>query len=125
VAEVSGDLFRGTVWGWKAFLFAVSPALGNDMDAGLLVNVWMVASALSNLVVLAAAACEIWPSATRRRWVAWACVAAVALNVMWAAWPDVRRELRVGYVLWVSSFALGAFAAVWRARQGPEHGGSQ
>lgn len=42
VAEVSGDLFRGTVWGWKALVFAVSPALGNDMDAGVLVNSWSV-----------------------------------------------------------------------------------
>ena len=122
VAEVSGDLFRGTVWGWKAFLFAVSPALGNDMDAGLLTNAWTVASALSNVVVPAAVACEIWPSARRRRWLAWACGVAVALNVVWALWPDIRRELRVGYVLWVTAFVLGAVAAIWRVRGSADEG---
>jgi hypothetical protein len=117
VAEVSGDLFRGTVWGWKAFLFAVSPALGNDMDAGLLVNAWMVASALSNLLVPAVVACETWPTARRRRGLAWALGAAVAVNLVWWLWPDVRPELRVGYFLWVSSFAVGAIASIRRVRR--------
>jgi len=78
----------------------------------------MVASALSNLLVPAAVACEIWPSARRHRWLAWALGAAVALNVVWFLWPDIRPELRVGYFLWVSSFAVGAFASITRVRRG-------
>ena len=116
VAEVSGDLFRGTVWGWKAFLFAVSPALGNDLAAGWLFPTWMVASALSNLLVPAAVVFELRPSARAQVRLAWALGAAVGLDAVWAFLPDTRPELRIGYYLWLSAFVLAALATCWRIR---------
>jgi hypothetical protein len=96
VAEVSGDLFRGTVWGWKAFLFAVSPALGNDLAAG-----WLF---------------ELRPSARAQVRLAWALGAAVGLDAVWAFLPDTRPELRIGYYLWLSAFVLAGLATGWRIR---------
>jgi hypothetical protein len=117
VAEVSGDLFRGTVWGWKAFLFAVSPALGNDLGGGWLFPTWMVASALSNLLAPAVVGFEMRPSARAQVGLAWALGAGVALDAVWAILPSTRPELRLGYYLWLSAFVLAATAMCWRLRR--------
>lgn len=116
VAQTSGDLFGGTVWGWKAFLFAFSPALGNDMNSGLLLPTWMVVSALSNVLVVGAVVCDLRPSEPRLTRLGWALGAAFVTNTIWAVLPDSLPELRVGYFLWVAAFGLGAIAAFWRAR---------
>lgn len=115
-AETSGDLFRGTIWGWQAFLFALSPALGNDMDAGLLTIGWTIASALSNVLAVGAVACELRPSTPRLMSLGWALAAAFVINLVWALLPHMLHQLRVGYFLWVIAFGLGALAAFWRSR---------
>lgn len=112
VATTSGELMGGDVWGWQAFLFTLmNPALGNTIDAGWLTRAWMVASALSNALVLVAIGLALRRSALSSRRLGWAFAAATLINAVWIAIPEARSELRLGYYLWFAAFALGAIGA--------------
>jgi hypothetical protein len=122
VARASGELVGGTIWGWQAFIFALSPALGNDLDAGLALSAWMVLSGLSNLLWLV-----LLFVARRRlnRWrahAAWWFGAAVPWNSGWMLLPDAPDELRLGYYLWLASFAVGAIAGAVLRSHNPAAG---
>lgn len=112
VIETHGDLLAGRSWGWQAFLFAISPLLGNDMDGHPLQLVWMVSSALTNLVLVAALGLLFWrtdrlPSALPR-----VLVGAALMNAGWLLLPNMLRDLRVGFYLWLCAFVVGAAAAL-------------
>ncbi len=112
VIETHGDLFSGRSWGWQAFLFALSPLFGNDMDAHPLQLVWMVSSALTNLVLAATIGLLVWRPARLRPALAWVLVGAAFVNAGWLLLPNMVRELRAGFYLWLCAFVLGAIAAV-------------
>lgn len=117
VIETRGDLLSGRSWGWQAFLFAVSPLAGNDMDAHPLQLVWMVSSALTNLlppvmIWLRFRRAQRLPSA-----LAWALVGAALVNAGWMFLPTMLQDLRVGYYLWLSAFVVGAVAALLLAHR--------
>jgi hypothetical protein len=115
VLESSGELFRGTYWGWQAALFAISPLLGNDLDANWFVRIMMAVSALTNVFYLGAMAHAYVRPAARRRGLAWAMVGASIVNVSWPLLFDLSAELRLGYYLWVTAFPLSA-ASLLRQR---------
>ena len=110
-AHTSGDLFRGESEGWRAFVFALSPLFGNDIDGSLPLLLWMVTSAASNLLLVLALVLVCWrPHAAGRRLV-WSLAAATAVNAYWYWLPEMRPDLRIGYYLWLGAFALGTVAA--------------
>ena len=116
-AHNSGELFRGDSEGWRAFVFAISPLFGNDLGGSLPLLLWMVTSALSNLLLVAALVLVCWrPRAVGRRLV-WSLAAATAVNAYWYWLPEMRPDLRIGYYLWVCSFALGTMAASFTVRE--------
>ncbi len=109
--HTTGELIGGRSAGWQAFAFAISPLAGNDMDAGLPLLIWMVASALSNAVLIAALVLVFWrPLAVHRAMVRLLALATL-VNAYWLMQPDIRPDLRAGYYLWLAAFAVAAFAA--------------
>ena len=117
VIETRGDLLSGRSWGWQAFLFAVSPLFGNDMDAHPLQIVWMVSSALTNLLLLVTVWLLFWRTQRLTSAVAWALVGAVLVNAGWMFLPTMMRDLRIGYYLWFAAFVVGAAAALLHLHQ--------
>ncbi len=98
--------------GWEAFRVSLSPIWPYE---GLEVSTWYwgiltVASALTNFVFLALLAHLVWRPAVHRRAVAWSLDVALVINCSWFISGD-REYLRLGYYLWVASFALLALAA--------------
>lgn len=112
VVDGGTTLAEGGVPGWEAFRVALSPVWPyQDLE----VSTWYwgiltVASALTNIVFLAALAHLVWRPAVSRRAVAWASEVAFVINCLWFISGD-RGTLRLGYYLWVASFALLAVAA--------------
>jgi hypothetical protein len=101
--------------GWQAFRVALSPLWPFEqfrIEPGLLL-VLSVASALTNLVFVALAALLlIGQQPARERVVLWGAAAAALLDLHWPISMGAQRvELQSGYFIWVSSFALLAFAA--------------
>ncbi len=101
--------------GWEAFRAAASPVWpyqGLDLGAGLGAAL-SVASAGTNLLMLAA----VLPvSHGSRRWLrvaALACLAGFAVNASWLQEP---ADLRAGYYLWWLSFLGVAYALVKLSR---------
>jgi hypothetical protein len=99
--------------GWQAFRVALSPLWPFEqfrIEPGLLL-VLSIASALTNvLFVVLAAWLAVRPE--RAKWVLWAAAGATLLNLHWPiSMGSERDELELGYFVWVSSFALLAFAA--------------
>src|SRR6516225_2104415 len=91
--------------GWEAFLVALSPVWEKGNPGHLYDAVLSVASALTNLVIVAV------PFAWRRRnehfvqLVGWACIVSLGLNAQWflsGAWSGLRS----GYFLWWISFGI-------------------
>lgn len=106
--------------GWQAFRVALTPIVPyDDFSAG---RNWQqsavsFASGMTNILfVLALGAL----ASARSAWLRaspWVLVAAAILNLYWfVMMGDDRRELRIGYYLWVMSFLLLAGAAHLRAR---------
>ena len=110
-AHTSGELVGGRSAGWQAFAFAISPIAGNDMGASLSLRTWMVASALSNAVLIVALVLVFWRPRAVNRAVVRALGGATLVNTFWLLLPEMRPDLRVGYFLWLASFALTAVAA--------------
>ena len=110
-AHTTGELVGGRSAGWQAFAFAISPIAGNDMGASLPLRIWMVASALSNAVLVVALVLVVWrPLAVNRAMVRLLALATL-VNAYWLLLPEVRPDLRAGYYLWLAAFALAAVAA--------------
>ncbi len=110
-AHAEGDLVGGTLYGWQAALFALSALFGSSFGDGLLFNVWMALSATTNLLFLGAALLWWWSSSVVRARLAVALTLATICNSGWMLIPDVWRDLRVGYFLWLGAFAMAATAA--------------
>jgi hypothetical protein len=120
VVDGGTTLAEGNVPGWEAFRVALSPVWP---DEGLEVSTWYwailtVSSALTNVVFVAALAHLVWRPRIRRRAVAWALEVAFVVNCSWLISGD-REYLRLGYYLWVASFALLALAAWFPAAREP------
>lgn len=114
VVDGGTTLAEGGVPGWEAFRVSLSPVWPYE---GLEVSTWYwgiltVASALTNFVFLAALAHVVWRPGTQRRAIAWSLTVAFAVDCSWLFTGDLEY-LRLGYYLWVASFALLAVAA-WR-----------
>ena len=110
-AHTTGELVGGRSAGWQAFAFAISPIAGNDMGASLPLRIWMVASALSNAVLVVALVLVVWrPLAVNRAMVRLLALATL-VNAYWLLLPEIRPDLRAGYYLWLAAFALAAVAA--------------
>ena len=108
--------------GWEATRWALSPVWpgGRHFGAGWLHTLLILASGLSNLVFVLAA------------WLAWRRPLQVPRNLAWAVWGAAvvdlhwlvfagagASNLRIGYYLWVGSFALLALALGRLHRESP------
>ena len=107
-------VFFGEEWrfaGWEATLIALSPIVPGHFGATPDWSDWPwllldVASALTNLLFVAALVLTVrWPERVNTRWERAIWLAAL-LNTNWFARSEYRDELRIGYYLWVFSFAL-------------------
>jgi hypothetical protein len=100
--------------GWQAFRVALSPLWPFEqfrIEPGLLL-VLSVASALTNLLFVLLAAMLALDAERRAKAVLWAATGATLLNLHWPISMGERRaDLELGYFVWVSAFALLAFAA--------------
>ena len=114
VIETHGDLLSGRSLGWQAFLFAVSPLFGNDMDGHPLQLAWMVSSALTNAVLVVTLGLLYWRQELLSFAVAWVLVGAALVNAGWLLLPTMPRDLRLGYYLWLFAFVVGAAASAGR-----------
>jgi len=108
VAETSGELLGGTTWGWQAPVFAISPLFGSHLGPNGLVQVLMVASALTNLLYLLVVVRAVRTRQAKSWALAWSLVGASVLNAFWIVLPDLARDLRVGYYLWWVAFPIMA-----------------
>ncbi len=119
VARIPGELVGGRVWGWQAFLFAMSPALGHESGEPLLTNAWMVASALSNVLVLAAVGLSMrGRTKVTPVGLTWGLAAACLVNLVWLARDGAWHELRAGYYLWIAGFVLATVDGFVGTRRG-------
>jgi hypothetical protein len=100
--------------GWHAFRVALSPLWPFEqfrIEPGLLL-VLSVASALTNLLFVVLAALLVLDAERRGKAVLWAAAGATLLNLHWPiSMGEQRAELKLGYFVWVCSFALLALAA--------------
>ncbi len=112
VVDGGTTLAEGGVPGWEAFRVALSPVWPyGDFEASTWYwGILTVSSALTNFVVVAVLAHLVWRPGTHRRAIAWALALAFVVNCSWLISGD-RGALRLGYYLWVASFALLALAA--------------
>ncbi|MDH3455515.1 MAG: hypothetical protein OER90_01620 [Gemmatimonadota bacterium] len=122
VHEYGTTLAQGGVPGWEAFRVALTP-LWSFQDA--MVETWYgsihtVVSALTNFLFVAALAHMLWRPGTYGRAVCWLLVAATVINATWFLLDGDRGALRLGYYLWVSSFAVLATAAWFVPTSDPE-----
>lgn len=112
IVDGGTTLAEGGVPGWEAFRVALSSVWPyRDFET----NTWYwgvltVSSALTNLVFVAVLAHLMWRPGMHRRATAWALALAFVVNCSWFISGD-RDYLRLGYYLWVASFALPAVAA--------------
>ena len=111
-AHNSGELIGGRSAGWQAFTFALSPIAGNDMGGSVALRIWMVASALTNVLLIATFVLVSWRPLAVNRGLVGSLAVATMINAYWFVLPDLRGDLRVGYYLWLAAFALGTFAAL-------------
>jgi hypothetical protein len=123
VIETHGDLLSGRSWGWQAFLFAVSPLFGNDMDSHPLQLAWMVSSALTNLLLVVTLWLLFWRTERLNVALAWVLVGAVLVNAGWMLLPNMLRDPRVGFYVWLGAFVFGAAAALLLLHQRPARAG--
>lgn len=113
VALTKGDLFRGPIYGWQAFLFGISPAFGIAMDSGFFMGAWMVIGAVSNVWLLAVLF-RVWRGTLRRPDVlGWVVMGVAMLNTGWLLVPGAMKDLRAGYYVWIAAF-WAAMAATQR-----------
>jgi len=115
-AHTSGELVGGRSAGWQAFVFAISPLVGNDVGGSLAWRVWMVSSALSNAAFLGSSILLWWRPQRVSHGLVASMAAATLINAFWFFLPDMRGDLRVGYYLWLTAFALVTFAALATVR---------
>ena len=114
--------------GWEATRWALSPLWpdGRHFGASWLHTLLIVASGLSNLLFVVVA------------WLAWRRPLQVPRSLGWAVWGATLVDLhwlvfagagvsnlRIGYYLWVSSFALLALALARLQREGPSASSSK
>ena len=109
--------------GWQAFRVALSPLWPFEqfqIQPGPLL-VLSVASALTNLLFVVLAVVLVTQPARRARAALWAAAAATLLNLHWPISMGAESdELRAGYFIWISSFALltlASFLVVVRHRR--------
>jgi hypothetical protein len=100
-----GDrLADGTLPGWQALRFALSPLWEGDFRGSWLQGTLSVASGSTNLVFVLAL---VRPA---RRW-SWFLFGAAALNTFWVIDLGPLQDMRAGYWLWLVSFVLLGLAA--------------
>ena len=109
-------------FGWDALRVALSPVLDPSWPhsfADALQQVFDVASGLTNFVLLPAAGLLLsrrsWRLGRRAESMLWNCA---ALNLIWVG---EYSSLRVGYYLWVASFAALAIAIRQRRHAHLDH----
>lgn len=113
VVDGGTTLAKGGLPGWEALRLALWPIW--NRDAGIeswgaligvlsgLTNGWFLASVL---------ALTVWPVKSKRLLV-WGSLLAALINAQWFALSDAadRADFRIGYYVWLASFAVLACAA--------------
>jgi hypothetical protein len=100
--------------GWQAFFFALSPLWDYSSFHGQSVPllVFIVASALTNVLFVVLAAVLALRGARHARPSLWLAAGATLLNLYWPILLQAdRARLESGYFVWVVSFALLALSA--------------
>lgn len=106
---VDNNLDSSAVPGWEAFSLALSLWPGDPWYTG----VHVVASALSNLVLVGALAFVLVARRTPSRLLTGILIACAVLNTQWFILSGDRESLRIGYYLWaISFFLIGAGLAL-------------
>jgi len=104
----NGDRLPEVLPGWQAFRVAMNPVWPYDGDSSSEFSYWgllSVASALSNIVMVASVPIMLRGTSRQRVVLAWGAFAAVLLNAQWVIAKD-WTNLRVGYYLWWASFLV-------------------
>ncbi|MDH3497311.1 MAG: hypothetical protein OER21_11140 [Gemmatimonadota bacterium] len=113
VIDQGTTLGQGGVPGWEAFRVALSPVWPYEGFEAMnwFWSIIAVSSALTNFLFVAALAHLVWQPGVYRRAVCWALALAFVVDSAWFVFSGDREYLRLGYYLWVASFALLAVAA--------------
>ncbi len=96
----NGTVFPQGLPGWQAVTVALSP----QWQKGYLDGALWVASALTNLLALAALLACPWRNERLLQLIGCACLFALCLNGLW--YRDLKPDLRIGYYLWWLSFGI-------------------
>ncbi|NNE70339.1 MAG: hypothetical protein HKN29_08235 [Rhodothermales bacterium] len=106
VYEGGDTLLDGVLPGFQAFDVAVG-----DYEQPLAQRIVPMLSALTNLLMWVTGILFVaLPKKQPPAWVPWAFAAATVLNAFWALAAGSVGELRIGYWLWLGSFAVMAVA---------------
>lgn len=101
----NGVTFPNGLPGWQAFWVAIDPLFPDD-GAGR--TSWFdpvsVASALTNLLVIASPLVLLRGSALARRRLGWALSVAFLVDAQWFLLSEDREALRIGYYFWCLAF---------------------
>ncbi len=110
-------LDKGGLPGWEAFTTALTAQGEAWWARGLYAS-----SALTNFVFLGALAALSFRPYRFARIAQWILLSSTVLNMHWFILNDDRGDLRIGYYLWVTSFAALTFAARLASRHEPGSG---
>ena len=83
----------------------------SHVGGSVALSIWMVASALTNVLLIATFVLVSWRPLAVNRSLVGSLAVATMISAYWFVLPDLRGDLRVGYYLWLAAFALGTFAA--------------
>ena len=113
VVRNGATLAQGTVPGWEAFRFALSPVwpyLGFTGDRSLLDWIAVISAMTNAWFVVSLAVLAFFSAARPAQSLFWGLLMAVIVDAIWFLLTD-PGDLRVGYYLWVGSFLALAVAA--------------
>ncbi len=110
-------LAKGSVPGWEALRYALSPIWEYQGLSGRAENfnaLISVISGLSNLWFVVALAALLLRRRGYHPGIFWGLALSVLVNVLWFVLANERGDLRIGYYLWLGSFVVLAVAARFR-----------
>jgi hypothetical protein len=116
VVAGGATLAKGVLPGWEALRTALDPLGGLAPDSNIIVVAVTVTSGFSNLVFLLASVLVASQPARYARRVRGLLVVVTLLNAQWLWLVGGPSDLRVGYYLWLLSFAALATSAHLSAR---------
>jgi hypothetical protein len=125
VIDGGTTLTKGGLPGWEALNVALSPIWDRNSADTWWGSVLAVLSGLTNAWFLFSVAALKGRPATSNRVLFWGAILAVLINAQWFVLVDPRSDLRIGYYLWFTSFAVLAAAVQWTPRILTGSGGPQ